>query len=287
MRVTDLIRLVVLASIWGASFIFIRVLSPVIGPVMTADFRVLIAGIALCTYFKVAGIEMEWKRLWKEYLVVGTLNSGFPFLLYAWAALYIPASYLVIINATSPLFGAIFSAYWLGERLTVLKISGLLLGAAGVALIARIPPPDLNPMFGIALLVALVSPVCFALSGIYIKKSAVSSKSTTLAGTSLFAAGTLLLPFIPIAPPTGKFTLIVAMNVLVLALLCTAGGYLLFYRLLVDVGPTKALMVTFLMPAFGMLWSILFLSEEVTPGMMAGCALIIAGTALVIRKPGT
>ena len=137
MRVVDLIRLVLLASIWGASFIFVRVLSPVIGPVMTADFRVLIAGIFLCIYFKIAGIETEWRRLWKEYLAVGTLNSGFPFLLYAWAALYVPASYLVIINSTSPLFGAVCSAYWLGERLTLLKITGLLLGAAGVALIVR------------------------------------------------------------------------------------------------------------------------------------------------------
>ena len=284
MRVVDLIRLVLLASIWGASFIFVRVLSPVIGPVMTADFRVLIAGIFLCIYFKIAGIETEWRRLWKEYLAVGTLNSGFPFLLYAWAALYVPASYLVIINSTSPLFGAVCSAYWLGEKLTLLKITGLLLGAAGVALIVRIPSPELNPMFGLALLVSLVCPICFALSGIYVKKSAVSTKPTTLAGASLLATGMLLFPLVPLAPPPGTVTLSVVMNILALAILCTAVGYLLFYRLLADVGPTKALMVTFLIPAFGMLWSILFLSETVTPAMMAGCALIVTGTALVIRN---
>jgi drug/metabolite transporter (DMT)-like permease len=285
MRPVDLIRLIVLAAIWGASFTFIRVLVPVIGPVMTATLRVLLAGIALSIYFKIIRLDAEWRHFWKEYVFVGAIGSGFPFLVYAWAAQYLQASYLVIVNSTSPLFGAIFSAIWLGERFTTWKLAGILVGAIGVALVARVPPPDLNPMFGLALLVSLLAPLCYALVPIYIKKSRVSAKPTALAGTSQLAAGLLLLPLIPLAPPAGTFTLVVILNVLGLALLCSAVAYVLYYRLIVDIGPTKALMVTFLVPAFGMLWSVIFLSERVTAGMIAGCALIVAGTALVLRSP--
>jgi drug/metabolite transporter (DMT)-like permease len=284
MRPVDLIRLIVLAAIWGASFIFLRVLVPVIGPVTTATLRVLVAGVALSIYFKIIRLDAEWRHFWKEYVFVGLINSGIPFLVYAWAAQYLQASYLVIVNSTSPLFGAVFSAIWLGERFTVWKLAGILVGAVGVVLVARVPPPDLNPMFGLALLVSLLAPVCYALAPIYINKSRVSAKPTALAGTSQLAAGLLLLPLIPLAPPTGTFTLVVILNVLGLSLLCSGVAFILYFRLLVDVGPTKALMVTFLVPAFGILWSVIFLSERVTAGMIAGCALIVAGTALVLRS---
>ena len=189
MRPVDLIRLIVLAAIWGASFIFLRVLVPVIGPVTTATLRVLVAGVALSIYFKIIRLDAEWRHLWKEYVFVGVINSGIPFLVYAWAAQYLQASYLVIVNSTSPLFGAIFSAIWVGERFTAWKLAGILVGAIGVALVARVPPPDLNPMFGLALLVSLLAPLCYALVPIYIKKSRVSAKPTALAGTSQLAAG--------------------------------------------------------------------------------------------------
>jgi len=284
MRPVDLMRLLVLAAIWGASFIFLRVLVPVIGPVTTATLRVLVAGVALSIYFKIIRLDAEWRHLWKEYVFVGVINSGIPFLVYAWAAQYLQASYLVIVNSTSPLFGAIFSAIWLGERFTAWKLAGTLVGAVGVVLVARVPPPDLNPMFGLALLVSLLAPVCYALAPVYINKSRVSAKPTALAGTSQLAAGLLLLPLIPLAPPTGTFTLVVILNVLGLSLLCSGVAFILYFRLVVDVGPTKALMVTFLVPAFGMLWSVIFLSERVTADMIAGCALIVSGTALVLRS---
>jgi len=140
-------------------------------------------------------------------------------------------------------------------------------------------------MFGIALIVSLLAPFCYAFTTIYIKKSQVSAKPTALAGASQLTAGILMLPFIPLAPPEGTFTLTVIVSILCLSLLCSAVAYLLYYRLVVDVGPTRALMVTFLIPAFGMFWGFIFLDERITASMVAGCALIIAGTALVIRSP--
>ncbi|MEO0249054.1 MAG: DMT family transporter, partial [candidate division WOR-3 bacterium] len=177
------------------------------------------------------------------------------------------------------------STVWIKERLTFGKVGGILLGAIGVALVARVPPPDLNPTFGLALFVSLLAPFCYAFASLYTKTSAVAARPTVLAGTSQFAAGLLMLPLIPFAPPTGAFTIPVVLNILGLSLLCSGVAFILYYRLLVDIGATKALTVTFLIPAFGMMWSIIFLSERVTLSMIVGCALIVAGTAVVLRSP--
>jgi len=113
MRPSDITRLLSLAAIWGGSFIFMRVLAPVLGPVVTADLRVLIAGIALIIYFRVIRFDAEWRIYWKKYLFIGAFNSALPFFLFSFAALHIPASYSVILNSTSPLFSAVFAASWL------------------------------------------------------------------------------------------------------------------------------------------------------------------------------
>ena len=95
--------------------------------------------------------------------------------------------------------------------------------------------------------------------------------------------GLALLPLAAFTPIHGAITAIVAVNVLLLALICSAVAYLLYFRLIADVGPTRAMTVTFLMPAFGMLWAHLLLDETITLPMLAGAALIVAGTAAVLR----
>src|SRR4029450_9847920 len=107
MRTDDTARLVALAAIWGGSFIFIRVLAPVLGPVLTAESRVLIAGVALGAYFRAIGFDAELGRFWRQYLVIGIVNSAIPFLLFAFAALYLPASYSAILNSATPSFAEI------------------------------------------------------------------------------------------------------------------------------------------------------------------------------------
>jgi drug/metabolite transporter (DMT)-like permease len=287
MRGQDLARLTALAAIWGASFIFLRTLAPVLGPVLTATSRVVIAGVALIAYFRGSGFDAGLRHHWRQYLVIGVVNSALPFLLYAFAAVHIPASYSVILNAATPLFAALLSALWLDERLTALRVAGLAAGAAGVALVTRAGPVEPDAMFGWAIAACLAAALCYALAGIYVKRRASEVKPMAIAGWSQMFAGAALLPIVPFAPPPGALTPAVAANVLGLALLCSAVAYLLYYRLIADIGPTRAMTVTFLMPLFGMLWSVLFLAETITVPMLAGCALIVGGTALVIRRPVT
>jgi len=283
MTSADILRLVALAAIWGASFIFLRLVAPALGSFLTADLRLLLAGLALILYFKVTRFDVRWREFWKQYLTVGTLNSAVPFTLYSFAALHIPASLSVILNSASPLFGAVFSAYWLGEKLTLRKMLGLALGFIGVSLVAKLTDATPDPLAGWAIAACLLAAACYGLTGVYIKTRPTTPPSKAIAGASQVMAGLVLSPSLLFLPPVETFSSFLILNILALALVCSGIAYLLYYRLIADVGPTKALTVTFLMPAFGMLWGVLFLGETVTARMALGAALVVAGTFLVLR----
>ena len=283
MRRSDAARLVTLSAIWGSSFIFIRVIAPVLGPVLTVTTRVLIGGAVLVAYCRIIGLDAQVSRHWRQYAVIGVVNSTLPFMLFAFAALHLPASYSVILNSTAPLFTALLAVPLLDERLTRLKLTGLLAGAGGVALVSRAGPvvPDL--WFWIAVLACLGATTCYALSSIYMKKQAAGLKPLAIAGWSQIFAALAMAPFVPFAPPNAAVTPLIAFNALMLALLCSSIAYVLYYRLIADIGPTRALTMAFLMPVFGMLWGALFLGEPITLPMIAGCALIIGGATAVLR----
>jgi len=284
-RNADVARLTALAAIWGASFIFLRVLAPVLGPVITAAVRVLIAGGALVAWARLTGFDAGLKQHWRAYVVIGVVNSSLPFVLYAFAALHIPASYSVILNSAAPLFAALLAPLFLAEPITPRKLGGLIAGAAGVALVSGAGPIALGAGTATAVAACLGAALCYAASGIYIKRRASNAPPMGVAAWSQIFAGVALLPFVPFAPLRGEIDAVIVANVLALALLCSAVAYLLYFRLIADIGPTRALTVTFLMPLFGMLWGALFLGESITAPMLAGCALIVGGVALVAFAP--
>ncbi len=290
MRPADIVRLLALSAIWGGSFIFMRVLAPVLGPVLTADLRVLIAGIALVGYFAIIKFDLQWRAYWKQYLIIGAFNSAIPFLCFSFAALYIPASLSVILNSTSPFFAALFSAFWLGERLSALRVVGILVGAAGVTLVVRMGVMDDGPMVLLSIITCIVATICYGLSATYAKKFNRGAKPKGIAAASQVFAGLILLPFIPLSPARGEMSAMIVVGVVVFAILCSAVAYLLYYRLIEDLGPTRALTVAFLMPVFGMFWGKVILSEIISGSMIAGTAIILLGTGMVLksgrRQPG-
>lgn len=279
MRRADTARLVLLAAIWGASFLFNRITAPVLGPVLTAELRTLIAGIALAAYFGFAGFNPEWRRWGRQYVIVGILTSGLPFLLWAYAALTLTAGLMSVLNATSPMWGALWSAVLLRERLSARKVLGLVIGVFGVALVTRPEAGELVPV-----LAALAAAFCYGLAGAYMKRWASGVPSRGMAMGTQLAAGVLLIPFIALSPPTTPPTPLVIASMLALGLVCGAIAYLLYFRLIADIGATGALTVTYLIPAFGVLWGALFLGEAVSVSMLAGGALVILGTVFVLRN---
>jgi drug/metabolite transporter (DMT)-like permease len=284
-RLQDAARLALLGAIWGASFIFMRTLAPVLGPALTAFSRVTIAGLALVLYLRAIGLESELSRHWREFVVIGVLSSALPFLLFSYAALHLPASYSAILNSATPLFGVLLSALWLAEPLTLARLAGLAAGMAGVGLVARVGPVVPDAKFALAVAAALAATLCYALSAIYVKRHAGGAKPMAIAGWSQVFAAVALAPLAPLSPVAGPVTAAVVANALALGLLCSAAAYLLYFRLIADIGPSRTLTVTFLIPVFGMIWSALFLGETITWPMVAGCALVIAGAILVVRTP--
>ena len=283
MTAADFGRLVALAAIWGGSFIFQRVASPVLGAALTAEGRLLIAGLVLALWFRLTGFDPQWRRYGRQYLAIGVVNMALPSLLYAFALTHIPASLAAILNSTSPMFGALFAALFLGERLTRRMGFGCAAGAVGVVLVARPDGFATTPMFGAAVAACLAACVCYGYTGVVIRRHAAGTPSRGIAVGSQLAGAAMLLPLLPFSPPLAEPTVFAISNLLALALLANALGMVLYFRLITDVGATRALTVTYLTPAFALLWGALFLGETLPASALAGGVLIVAGTVLVTR----
>jgi len=279
MKAADAARLVALAAIWGASFLFMRVAAPAIGPLATADLRMLIAGAALVAYFGWVGFDAQWRRWWRYYVLIGVLNSAAPFLLYSYAALELSVGLMALINATSPMWGALLSALLVGERLSARRIAGLALGVAGVALISG--PQGSRAWLAIA--AALGAAFCYGLTGAVLRRWARGTSARGMAVGTQVMGGALLLPFLLASPPSLP-GVTVMISLLGLGLVCGSLAYLLYFRLIADIGVAGALTVTYLIPIFGVLCGALFLGEALSASMLVGGVVVIAGTVLVLRS---
>lgn len=291
MRPADLARLIALGAIWGASFLFARMAVPSLGAAWLTELRVALAGIVMTAYAITVGVDLAPRRHWRHYLFMGVLNTALPWALYAYAANYISASYLGILNATTPWFGALFGALWLGERFTWRKGAGLAIGVAGVTLVVGFGPVVVNANVILASIACIGSAAIYALSATYMKKRAQGVPALGMTAGSLVVAALALVPALP-GPLPAQMLLDwkIATAVLGLALLCSAAAYVLFFRLLVDVGPTRSLTVAFLIPVFATLWGAVFLGEPVGVATVIGGALILLATAMVLElgpRPGT
>ena len=275
----DAVRLVALAAIWGASFLFMRVAAPAIGPVPTAAFRMLIGGGALAAYHAWIGFDPEWRRWWRHYAGIGVINSAAPFFLYAYAALALPAGLMAVLNATAPIWGAVLSLLFLGERLSFRRSAGLVLGIGGVAVLCG---PEASDRW-LAIVAGLGGALCYAVAGVAMRRSASAASSRGMAAGTQLLGAFALVPLLAVAPPVAVPGPGVLASLLALGLLCSGVAYVLYFRLVSDIGAGGALTVTYLIPVFGVLWGALFLGEPLSAAMLAGAALVIAGTALVLR----
>jgi drug/metabolite transporter (DMT)-like permease len=288
MATVDVVLLLLLSGIWGSSFIFMRYLAPIIGPVATADARMLLAGVALVLFFLATRFKPEWRKNAKHFLFIGLLNSAIPFVLYSVAALVLPAAMEAIFNSMSPMFGAVFAALWMNEKLTARKIAGLALGVGGVVTMSSLGGLRFDVQTILAVAACVLAPMCYGLAGVYIRTRASGARPMAIAGGSQLFGGLALLPFVAVFPPAASsIDVRIAIIVLVFALVCSGVAYLIYYKLIADIGPTKALTVTFLIPVFAMLWGLVLLREAVTLSMIVGAAIILVGTYLVAARGGS
>ena len=280
MDAASFIRILVLSAIWGGSFLFLRIAAPVLGPVVLAELRAAFAALFLLIVASMLRRPLDASRHWKHFLILGLFNSALPFLLFSFAAKTLPASVMSILNATAPIWGAIIGAVWMRRSPSGRTVLGLLLGVAGVGLLVGADQLTVQPGATTAIAAALLAAFFYGVATNY-AKTATAVEPFANAHGSMWAAAILIAPATPFSPLIASPGAGAMAAVLALGIVCSGMAYLLYFRLIKDVGATSALTVTFLVPVFGVLWGSLFLSEAVHWNTVAGAGIIIIGTALV------
>lgn len=289
MRASDYARLLFLAAIWGASFLFMRIAAPAFGSINTAFLRVLfgLTGLAVILLLMRAPLIFQGKL--KSAMVLGIINSGIPFLMYAIAALWLPAGYSAILNATTPLMGALIGFSCFNEQLSGRKWLGVMLGFLGITLITTTGDVAVNETMIIGVIACLIATACYGCAG-FLTRRWITERggldARLVAFGSQLGACLFLLPFfgysVTTSPVADWAMPEVWASLLAVGFICTALAYLIYFRLIADIGPLRSLTVTFLIPPFGILWGYLVLGETLTEGFVVGGAIVCLAVWLVV-----
>lgn len=280
MRPRDLIDLVVLAAIWGASFLFTRVSVPEFGSFALVFVRALSAAVFLVP---LVFMKRQWGAMmkhWRAIALVGIFNCVIPFLLFAWALLSITSGFASIGNATAALWTPLVAWLWLGERISGVRVAGLMLGFVGVAILAADDAGFHGDHGGLAVMAVLLATLMYGMSANIVRRhlQGVPALSISL-GTQLVAV-VLLAPLAWVSWPAQVPGATAWGAALALGVGCSALAFILYFRLIGHVGASRAAAVAYLIPAFGMGWGALVLDESVTVQMLVGAVVVLIGTAM-------
>jgi drug/metabolite transporter (DMT)-like permease len=287
MNGSDWLLMLVLALIWGGAFFFIGVAVRHVQPLTYVWLRLTIGAAGLWTYLMVKGVRITLPRqVWGSILLLALLNNALPFALFGWGQTHIASGLASILNATTPIWGVVVAHFLTrDERMSPRKVAGVLLGFGGVA--TMIGPSLLSSLgtSALAQLACVAASLSYALAAVWarrFKRLGISPFSVT---TGQLTAGALVMlpvsmivdrPWTHAFPPLSAWAAIAA-----LALLCTAFGYVLYFRLIEHAGATNALLVTLLVPPIAILLGSLFLGETLAPQDFAGLALIAFGLGAI------
>lgn len=289
MGTTEWLLLILLSVLWGGAFLFGKVAVAELRPFTVVLGRVALAAVVLLAVVRAAGLPLPaTPRAWAPFFVLGLLNNIVPFSLIFWGQTQIASGLAAILNATTPLFGVVL-AHWLtpDERMTGARLGGVLLGMAGVAVIvgpAALAGAGLNLLAQFAVLGAALSYGC---AGIYGRRFRGTPPLVTAAG-QVTASALMILPVVLLVdrPWEGAMPGAATWGALVgIALLGTAGAYVLYFRILATAGATNALLVTFLIPVSALLLGAAVLDEVIEARQLAGMALIGLGLAVIDGRP--
>lgn len=280
MKCSDIIDLVALSAVWGASFLFMRIAAPEFGPLVLVEVRVVIAALFLLPVFLLRADVSELTSNWRKLSVLSVLNSAAPFYLLTFATLSITGGFAGILNATAPIWAAMIAWVWLSDKLNLSRIVGLVVGFVGVVLLVWDKFSLTFDGTTVAILAGIVAAAFYGYGGNYTKKYMSGMRPLAIATGSMIAAAIILFPVAVYLWPSEMPSIRSWVAVIIMGVASTGVAYILYFRLIRNVGPAKAITVTYLIPAFAMFWGAIFIDEKVTPAMIAGCAIILLGTAL-------
>lgn len=280
MKSTVAAEFVLLAALWGASFMFMRLGAAEFGAVAAAGGRVGLAALVLLPLLWREGQLAQLRQHAGALFISGMLSSALPFALYSYAVTSISTGLSAILNATAPLFGALVAWLWLHERLDRNRLLGLALGFAGVALLSWEKANFTAGGTGWAVVACLGATLCYGMAANHAKRFLAGVPPLVNAtGSQLGATVGLALPtlwFWPAQTPSLQAWL----AIVALAVFCSALAYILYFRLIARTGPAKAITVTFMIPLFAVFYGTTFLGEAVTGWMIVCGGVILLGIAL-------
>jgi drug/metabolite transporter (DMT)-like permease len=282
----DFAALLFLGAVWGGAFLFLRIAAPQVGPLWAAEFRI---GGAALILLAVAG-PRAWRASRGRILpiaVVGATFSAIPFSLIAFASLTLPAGFAALLNAATPIFTALVAAAWIGHRLSARAFVGMGVGILAVLILVGWSPLPLGPQTIVAVLAALGAALSYAIAGTWVRRRLSDMSGIEVATGQLTTGALVLLPFALLSGPPGAASMDGVASLVAVAVISTALAWPLFFRVSSHTTPTAASTVTFIVPAFGIAWGALVLSEPVGPELIIGFALVMVSLVLVlgIRLP--
>ena len=280
MKLRYIIILIVLAAIWGSSFMFARISVDEFGAIPLSAARSAIAALTLYGIMVLSGKSGRFWRHWKQFCVLGLVSTALPFTFITLSTQFSTAGFASILNSLTPIMSATIAFFWLKESLTAPMVVGIGLSFAGVLVMITDTRSVATDVVLLPVLFGLLAAFFYGLTGNYSRRYMAGVPSIVLAtGCQVFAAGFLLPPAIFLWPDAaisaGGW-----INAAILGLMCTGLAFILYFHLLENVGVARTVIVTYMIPVFGMLWGFLFLDETITVGMTGGAALILCGIAL-------
>ena len=281
MRTHHFLQLIGLSALWGASFPLIRIASPAFGPLGLAGIRCTLAAIVLALLMRMLRSRWPARTAWGRLTLLSLLTVVAPFVLFNWAGLVLPAGYSAVLNATAPLFGILGAAAVGEERLTSRRLAGCALGFAGVALLVQLGPVAVEAKVVLAAVACTAAAASYGLGAILMKRATLAYQPLPASAAVHVAAAAVLAVPAAATAPSMQVTAGAWAAVAVLGLVTSGFMYWISMRLMREIPASAATSSAFMIPLFGVTWGSLFLGEPVTAGMLPGCLLVLAATALV------
>lgn len=275
--------LLILSFIWGTSFLFQKILTPIYGPALTAGVRLFVGGLFLCS-LAVFQKQQIFKRAYlKTFLVFGIINGAIPFTLFAVASLFIPSTFSALINSMTPIATAIMAFLVLKDKLTRIQAIGLACGVGGIVISTLQGGSAFEPNMVIGLALCLGAIFSYALAFVYYRRFHVEIPSTVLGGGSQVIGGILLLAVALFwHPETIPMNAMNLSLLIVFAIFCSGIAYYLFYEIQRQMSPLESSLVTLIVPVFAVTLGVLILDEPLTLGFLLGSCLTLLGVYCVI-----
>lgn len=287
MKLLDILLLIILAAIWGSSFMFMRATAESFGPIALITVRVSVAALFLSVFVFTKARRKEFLDNWFNLAWIGVINSALPFVLFAYASLSLSGGNVSILNAMTPVLTALIAHVWLKDKMSYWQFLGLGISVLGLLLLVW-DKVDISSSSLLAVLAGVTAPLFYGFASNGTKKYLSGVAPLTATAGSLFFSSLFMLLLLPFfIPDFSQISNTDWLYAIILGLVCTALAYLIFFRLILTIGPSRAVSVTFLIPIFAFLWGYLILDEVVTLRMWLATAVILVGMSLVLRLIGS